>query len=104
MLNLIPVRPALCNILLIVSPILVNKFSSKAKSPVAIASENKVNVSSPTIASGSCLYNSKRSLNLLSFTLLASILSSSNLSALPKLIAVCGLSTIVLNNTPCKSS
>jgi len=50
-----------------VSPILVNKFSSNTKSPVAIASENKVNVSSPTIASGSCLYSSNRSLNLLSF-------------------------------------
>ena len=100
-------KPEFCNIRLTKSFILVNTFSLNLISPVAKASENKVNTSSALVASlmsGSALYCSilaARSEFLKSSVL---ILLNCILIALAKAKALSSPLLSVLNKTPCNIS
>ena len=86
-----------------VSPILVNIFSSKTRSPVFIASENNVNTSSPRSSAGLFLYCSSRCLNSLSLIWSESILFKYSFNESPSFFPVPFSATVFLR-TACKNS
>jgi len=102
--NFIFLNPKSCKTFLIESPIRVNIFSLYLISPVAVASENNVKISSAWTLSGFLEYNSTLLLKFESAISFKFNLEISSPKALPKLIAVSGFSFSVLNNNPCSSS